>query len=282
MGPSTSPLAQDDERLRRARQANGTRCDDLIYRRRLRTRVVIVLGAAVIGVAQLMALRQPQQTDLTYDGRFTFVRLRWGSDFGSSRRGGFSSAWNHDYPRAEQHLSLILKELTVLDIRTDRSQVLTLDDPELFNYPIAFMWEPGFWNLTDAEAASFRAYLLKGGFAVFEDFDGPQQWSTFEAQMRRVIPDGRFVKLDNAARIFDSFFQVKNIDAIVHPMSGIRPSYYGLFEENDPSKRLIAVANFDNDVPEYWEWSGEGVFPFDTSNDAYKLGVNYVIYGLTH
>ena len=66
------------------------------------------------------------------------------------------------------------------------------------------------------------------------------------------------------------------------PMSRIRPSYYGIFEDNDPSKRLMVMANFDNDVPEYWEWSGEGLFPFDTSNEAYKLGVNYMIYGLTH
>ena len=105
---------------------------------------------------------------------------------------------------------------------------------------------------------SFRAYLLKGGFAVFEDFDGPQQWSNFEAQMRRVLPDGRFVKLDDTHRIFDTFFKIQDIDAIVHPMSRIRPSYYGIFEDNDPSKRLMVVANFDNDVPEYWEWSGAG------------------------
>ena len=76
--------------------------------------------------------------------------------------------------------------------------------------------------------------------------------------------------------------RVKDIDAIVHPMSGIRPSYYGIFEDNDPSKRLMVVANFDNDIPEYWEWSGEGLYPFDTSNEAYKLGVNYLIYGFTH
>ena len=90
--------------------------------------------------------------DVAYDGRFTFVRLRWQSDFGYSR-GGFRSAWNHDYPRAEQHLSQILRELTYLDIRTDGSRILTLDDPDLFKYPIAFMWEPGFWNLTDVEAS---------------------------------------------------------------------------------------------------------------------------------
>jgi len=247
----------------------------------LRLAAVIVVAAGA-DAAQRDAPGRPHRTDVTYDGQFTFVRLRWKSDLGFSRRGGFSSAWNHDYPRAEQHLSQILRELTALDIHTDASRILTLDDPELFRYPIAFMCEPGFWNLTELEAESFRAYLSKGGFAIFEDFDGAQQWNNFEAQMRRVLPDGRFVRLDNAHRIYDAFFQIKDIHAIVHPMSGIRPSYYGIYEDNDPAKRLMVVANYDNDVPEYWEWSGEGLFPFDASNEAYKLGVNYVLYGLTH
>ena len=248
-------------------------------RRWLRIPSAVVFSAAMAAALPSDGLGQPHQ--ITYDGRFTFVRLRWTSDLGFSRRGG-SSAWNHDYPRAERHLSLILQELTALDVRADDSLALTLDDPELFKYPIAFMWEPGFWSPTDREVSSFRAYLLKGGFAVFEDFDGPQQWSQFEAQMRRVLPEGRLVRLDNAHPIFNSFFHVRDIHAIVHPMYGIAPSYYGIFEDNDPSRRLMAVANFDNDVPEYWEWSGQGLYPFDMSNEAYKLGVNYVIYGLTH
>jgi hypothetical protein len=241
--------------------------------------VVVAMCAVVPAVAQFGAPRA-HDTDLDYDGRVTFVRLRWKSDFGFSR-GGFSGAWNHDLPRAEQHLSRILTELTDVDIHTDGSLVLTLDDPRLFNYPIAFMWEPGFWNLAPEEAEAFRTWLRKGGFAVFEDFDGAEQWSHFERQMRRVLPDGRFVRLDNTHAIFDAFFTIKKIDAIVHPMFGITPSYYGIYEDNDPSKRLMVVANFDNDVPEYWEWSGEGVYPFDASNEAYKLGVNYLIYGLT-
>jgi hypothetical protein len=239
---------------------------------------IAATAAAVRSDAQV----RPREADSSYDGRFTFVRLRWKSDAAAFGRRGFRAAWNHDYPRADQHLSRILKDVTALDIRTDASLILTLDDPELFKYPIAFMWEPGFWNLTDSEAVSFRAYLLKGGFAVFEDFDGAQQWSVFEAQMRRVLPDARLVKLDKSHRIFDSFFKIKDIDAIVHPMTGIRPSYYGIFEDNDPSKRLMVVANYDNDVPEYWEWSAEGIYAFDASNEAYKLGVNYLIYGLTH
>ena len=248
----------------------------------LRASIVAVFLTTSATAAQFNApgLRG-HRTDLSYDGQYTMVRLRWKSDFGFSRF-GFRSAWNHDYPRAEQNLSLIVDEITELDIHTDGSLILTLDDPRLFRYPIAFMWEPGFWNLTDAEAATFRAYLQKGGFAVFEDFDGVQQWSNFEAQMRRVLPDARFIKLDNTHTIFNSFFNIQDIHAIVHPMSRIRPSYYGVYEDNDPSKRLMVIANFDNDVPEYWEWSGQGLFPFDTSNEAYKLGVNYIVYGYTH
>lgn len=242
----------------------------------------LVVTATVAAAAQFRQVDQSHHLDLEYDGRVTFLRLRWNSGFGGySRRGGFNAAWNHDVPRAERHLALIMSELTVVDMHTQGSRVLGLDDPELFDFPIAYMWEPGFWNLTDDEAKAFRTYLLKGGFAVFEDFDGPQQWSHFEAQMRRVLPDGRFVKLDHTHPIFDSFFTIRNIEGIVHPMYGLRPSYYGIFEDNDPSKRLMVIANFDNDVPEYWEWSGEGLYPFDASNEAYKLGVNYLIYGLT-
>jgi len=241
---------------------------------------VLLAAATVTPVPSGARAQQSWNPEPSYDGRFTMVRLRWKSDAGFSGR-GFRSAWNHDYPRAEQHLAQIVKSLTSIDIRTDASLILTLDDPALFQYPIAFMWEPGFWNLTDKEAESFGAWLRKGGFAIFEDFDGPQQWSNFEQQMRRVLPDGRFVRLDHTHRIYDSFFAIKDIDAIVHPMSGLRPSYLGIYEDNDPSKRLMVVANFDNDVPEYWEWSGEGFFPVDASNEAYKLGVNYLVYGLT-
>ncbi len=219
-------------------------------------------------------------SDVPYDGRVAFVRLAWqtGSPFG----GGWNSAWNHDYPRAEQNLAQIVRELTVLDLRDDGSRILHLDDPELFHHPIAYMWEPGFWTISDSETLAFRDYLLKGGFAVFEDFDGRSQWANFEEQMRRVIPNARWIQLDSSHRIFDAFFRINDINAIVHPMSGQRPVYLGLFEDNNPTKRLMAVANFENDIPEYWEWSGQGLFPFDSSNEAYKLGVNYFVYGMTH
>ena len=221
------------------------------------------------------------RTDAEYDGRFTFVRLRWNSGAGGGRfRGGMSDAWNHDFPRAEQNLMRILKDLTLVDARTDAGLILTLDDPRLFLYPIAYMWEPGFWMMTDAEGERFREYLQKGGFAIFDDFE-QDQWINFENQMRRVLPEGRWFKLDKTNRVFDSFFRMDTID-FPHPMYGFLPTYYGLYENNDPSKRLMVIANHNHDVAEYWEFSGTGTFSVAPSNEAYKLGVNYMLYGLTH
>jgi hypothetical protein len=241
--------------------------------------IAIAAGSIAAAGAQMRFREPAYRTDLEYDGRFTFVRLRWQGGGGFGRRGGNSDAWNHDYPRAEQHLTRLLKDITYIDARTEGSLILTLDDPELFKYPIAMMWEPGFWSLSDSEAQHFREYLLKGGFAIFDDFE-QDQWINYEEQMRRVLPDGRFVKLDASHPVFDTFFRMKTIE-FPHPMFGYIPNYYGIFEDNDPAKRLMVIANHNNDVAEYWEWSGEGRFPVDMSNEAWKLGINYFLYGMT-
>ena len=38
---------------------------------------------------------------------------------------------------------MIVRELSLVDMRTDASKALALDDPELFEDPIAFEREPG-------------------------------------------------------------------------------------------------------------------------------------------
>ena len=180
--------------------------------------IIVLIAGGFVSAAPQDYGREPVH-DEGYDGRFTFVRLRWDSGF-SGRRGG-GAAWNHDYPRADFNLMKILEAVTLIPVRTDVTRVLALDDPELFKYPIAYMWEPGYWVMDDSEAASFRAYLLKGGFAIFDDFEH-DQWDNFEAQMRRVLPEARFVKLDVTHPIFDSFFRMTKID-FPHPMYGILP-----------------------------------------------------------
>jgi hypothetical protein len=67
-----------------------------------------------------------------------------------------------------------------------------------------------------------------------------------------------------------------------HPLVDVMPSYFGIFEDNDPAKRLMAIVNYNNDIAEYWEWSDAGWFPIEITNEAYKLGINYMVYALTH
>jgi len=251
--------------------------------------LLIVCVAGAVMFAQRGRNRRSSQLDVEvqgntpYDGRFTFVRLKYNAGFGrwANRIGNGGIPWSHDYPDGEVHFSKILEELTLLRIRTDGSNILALDDPELFNYPIAYMAEPGLWGVTESEAVGFRNYLLKGGFAIFDDFRGPD-WDNLQYQMKTVLPEARWIKLDGTARVFHSFFEIPEPEKLAQPYGQFAPTYWGLFEQNDPAKRMMVIANVDNDISEYWEFSGTGVAPVDLENEAYKFGVNYVIYGLTH
>ncbi len=252
----------------------------------------LLAGASTAGQTQRRApgTDEAGKFNVGYDGRFTFVRLAYTPITTQQRGGGgfFGGSdyqWNHDWPRADRNFSKILGELTAIRARQDGGNVLSVGDPEIFKYPVAYLVEPGFMTLTDEEAENLRAYLRKGGFLIVDDFadnfaQGPQ-WDNFERHMRMVLPQGRFVRLDGSHPIFDAFFKIETLDHR-HPYFGVPSAYYGLFEDNDPSQRLMIIVNYNNDIGESWEFSETGFFPVDVTNTAYKLGVNYVMYGMTH
>ncbi|MEO6214214.1 MAG: DUF4159 domain-containing protein [Vicinamibacterales bacterium] len=252
--------------------------------------VCIALAAAGATVAALASDRSaaaPAQDsylsgNIAYDGQPAFVRLRYATGFGGFGRRGRDPGWFHDYPTADIHLMKIIGDLTSVTPHVDGSNILSLDDPELLMHPIAYMSEPGFWAPTDGEALGLRAYLQKGGFIIFDDFRG-NDWYNLEEQMTRVIPTGRFVEVDVSHPLFHSFFDIKSLEYLqsYNQSSSGRPTYWVLFEDNDPGKRVMAIANRDNDLGEYWEYSDTGTDPIDFSNEAYKFGVNYWLYGLT-
>ena len=247
-------------------------------RRRARALVAaFVLGATVLAAqagAQRGFFRRGLEPNAEYDGKYTFVRLRYT---------GWSGRWSADYPAMERNFMTILNDLTTVHPHVAESNVLTLDDPELSRYSVAYLCEPGFWLPTEAESAALRAWIEKGGFLIIDDFYNDRQWSVFERAMKSVLPDGRIVPLDVSHPIFHSFFAIDSLDGMWHPDDeGARAQYLGIYEDNDPGKRLLVVINFNNDIGDYMEWSGQGVYAINFSNDAYKLATNYVVYGLTH
>lgn len=216
--------------------------------------------------------------NVAYDGRFTFARIQYGaeSEFGFRR----NPEWAHDYPRAEFNFTKILGELTSVRTRLDGSVVLTLDDPELFKFPVAYLTEPGYWRPSDAEVQGLRNYILKGGFLILDDFDG-RDWINMEAQMRRVLPEARLLRVPLDHPVFDSFYHITDFSGYLHPYSYAQSEFWGVFEENEPYGRLLVAVNYRADLSEYWEFADEGFFPIDLSNESFKLGVNYMIYALT-
>ena len=100
--------------------------------------------------------------------------------------------------------------------------------------------------------------------------------------MRRVLPEARFVPMSATHPIFHSFFEIDRLDVIPQAYNAGRPYFFGLYEDNDPSKRLMMIVNYNTDISQYWEWSGRGCVRSTTTNEAYKLGVNYLLAGLTH
>ena len=224
-----------------------------------------------------------------YDGRFTFVRLKYTTAPGGYWYRGLP-AWAHGYPIAEQNLMRIMNDVTYLDVHVDDINVLALDDPELFKYPIAYIIEVGWWEMSDGEGAALRTYLQKGGFVIVDDFKvrgwgggmGGGGWEAFEANMRRVLPDARFVDMNVRHPIYHSFFEINSLDDFPQAYNAGAPIFRGLFEDNDPTRRLQMIVNYNTDISQFWEWSGRGLRPIDQTNEAYKLGVNYLMYGMTH
>ena len=255
----------------------------------------LVTALIVVSTAAALAQRRWNATPIevpidkapAYDGRFVFARLSFTTGQGGYYYGGLP-AWAHGYlpiregSRAESSLVKILDAVTNMKPHVDGTRVVNVRDPELFEYPVVYASEPGFMELTDEDAAAMREYLKKGGFIIFDDFRGPYDWENFTETMQRVLPGQHLREIPLSNPIFHSFFDFTTLEFHQAYDRGGPAMFYGMSDRDDPAHRLQIVAHFNNDVSQYWEWSDTGFMPIDLSNEAYKLGVNYVIYGMTH
>lgn len=239
-------------------------------------RCLLALGLAVAWSGWALAQRwRPMalEPNVPYDGRFTFARIR----YTVHRRSG----WEFDYPTMERNLMTMMREVTVLAPHVAGSNVHTFDDPELLNYPVAYLSEPGYWIPSDSEVLGLRTWLAKGGFLIVDDFMRGE-WFNFESQIRRVLPTARIERLDLSHPVFDSFFRIKTLDMVYPHDPGLKAEFLGIHEDNDPTRRLMVVINYNNDIGDYMEWSGHNWWPVNTTNEAYKFAMNYIVYALSH
>jgi hypothetical protein len=251
----------------------------------MRTLMVMAMMLTLAGVAPAGAQRfgggrnSTEVNNVAYDGRFVYARLQYTpASFNGFGRG--DPMWNHDYPRADRTFPQILAELTSVKARYDASNVFAADDPELMKFPMVYLCEVGAWRPTEAEVLGLRRYMMKGGFVLVDDFDGPD-WYNFTEQLERVLPGANPIRLDASHPIFDSFYRIDELptEDITTPYT---PEFYAVFEDNDPEKRVMMIINYNFDISEFWEFAATGRAPIVSTNNAFKLGINYLMYTLTH
>jgi uncharacterized protein DUF4159 len=221
-----------------------------------------------------------------HEFRFTrAVYSGYGFGYGSYRRG----SWATDYPKADrQFLMGVRRLLSHLDLSGDENAV-ALDDPELRRFPFLYAAEVGRMSLTDTEVVGLRNYLRAGGFFVVDDFWGSDQWQQFESEMRRVLPGSRIVDLPPDHPLLTAFYDVKEILQVPNIGNAMRgqtserdgdtPYLRGIYDEKG---RLMVVINANTDLGDAWEWAERPEYPLKYSTFAYQMGVNFIVYGMSH
>jgi hypothetical protein len=237
---------------------------------------------------------------------WTFARLMYPTMPGVHGRGGYGrrgygygfrggdpwtqgyTSWTTDYPRSDRHFSSALRRLTRVHARSVE-QPVNLDEGDEYDWPWLYAVEVGHWNLSDAQAKAMREYLQRGGFFMCDDFHGTEEWEVFAASMRRVFPDRQIVEIEGPDAIFHTIYdlegryQVPGAQFIrsgrTYEYDGYEPHWRGIYDEKG---RLMVAICFDMDLGDSWEHADNPDYPEKFSALGIRIGVNYVVYSMTH
>jgi len=208
---------------------------------------------------------------------------------GYGRRGwGGGGSWATDYPKGDQQFLFVLKRLVRLNAYSWENAV-SLADPKLRRFPVIYMVEPGWMDMTDSEVAGLRGYLDAGGFLIVDDFWGLRQWNVFEYNIRRVYPDKAIVDITLDHPIYSAYYdidEVKQVPAIGNTRRGYTSECWGCEPEvkgmYDDEGRLMVIINFNTDLGDAWEWAEDPRYPLEYSTYAYEMGANMIVYAMSH
>jgi hypothetical protein len=244
---------------------------------------VVLFSVLLVSILALGAQIQMPEVPRK-ESKFTLARVYY--DFPMTRfgLGAVGSAngppWSHDWPRSEEHFMKILSEVTKLDVNPS-GHIISFQNDDCFKYPIAYLCEVGYIQLSKEEAQRMAEYLLRGGFLIVDDFRGPREANNFANQMHQVFPNRTIEELPRNHPIWTSFYDITDLEIPPPPIYSRydKPQYFGISDDNG---RLMMVIDYNNDISEYWEWSDDPLKPIDETNEAFKYGVNFVMYALTH
>jgi Domain of unknown function (DUF4159) len=232
---------------------------------------------------------------------FHFIRVQYvdrpgmGAGFRfASRNGQGRGWWMQDWPDAENHFTVGIQRLTRIDIGDPR--YVALSDPKLFDYPWIYLTQAANWEISSKDAENLREYLMRGGFLVTDDFWGENEWELFRETMDRVLPGRPIDDIPESDAVMHAMYEIRTQDRTFIPGSrhlsvgpggstrinqpaGTEPAWRAIM---DDKKRIIVAANFNTDTGDAWEFADVPYYPAEMTLLAYRYGINYIVYAMTH
>lgn len=269
-------------------------------------RVFVAFLTGVCFLGTLYAVQRPfrqfpgveyEEFELTPDWQesteWTFARLMFPPGANDGYRGRFDgdwrqglSLWTQDYPRADRHFAAALRRLTRVHARSVE-QPVNLDEGDAYDWPWLYAVQVGEWGLTDSQAQELREYLLRGGFFMADDFHGALEWEVFQSAMKRVFPDRAIVEIEDQDPIFHTVYDLDNrfqVPGAAHLRNGYKNNGIGAHWRGiyDDKGRIMVAISYNSDLGDAWEWADDASYPERFSGLAIRVGVNYVVYAMTH
>jgi len=225
--------------------------------------------------------------DAWEETEFAFARLRYRSE--RDRFGGFRSRsrWGIDANKSDRQFISAVRRLTRIHARSVE-QIVDIDSDEIFDWPWLYAVGIGDWRLNAAQAARLRKYFDRGGFFVVDDFHNEREWASFMEGMHQIYPECQAVELQDADVIFHTVFDLSERYRVpglnvVHSdqieRGGIEPHFRAILDDKG---RVIVGIFFNMDLGDAWEWADLPEYPEKYASMAFRLGINYILYSMTH
>jgi hypothetical protein len=263
-----------------------------------------IRAAVLLCLLGLVTPASPDDPDPKAQPEFYFTRLMYtdiygrgpGASGGSGFRGFGRGAWMTDAWEADNKYMWGIDRMTNVKLSRE-PHPMAIMDPDLFKFPYIYAVEVGQMELSDEEAARLREYLLRGGFWHVDDFWGLQQWNQFARQMKKVFPDRQIQELPLTHEIFHIFFNIDRVLQVpnvrlgdMYTMSGGRSQTWEQASDTEPrvlgisddTGRLMVLITYNSDLGDAWEWMDDPDYPALFTGYAYRLGMNSIMYAMTH
>lgn len=226
----------------------------------------------------------PLPPDAGEKTEWAFARLIYHSDSFFNQ----DPYWTIDSPAAERHFARGVRRLTRIHSRSNEEYV-SLEGDEIYKWPWIYAVETGHWGLSDEDCKKLREYLLRGGFLMTDDFHGDQEWEIFMASMSRIFPDRPVVEIENNDPIFHVLYDLDErvqvpglVNYPFHKTSeygGTVPHWRAIYDDHG---RIMVAMCFNQDNGDAWEWADSPHYPEKFASQAFRTGINYIIYSMTH